>query len=109
MEETYRNAGNRIKYLRKKKNYTREYLAELAGISAKFLYEIESGHKGFSADTLCRLADSLQTDANYILYGEDKGKSDDEVMRIVNLFGHSQIESVIELLEVVYKFSAANN
>lgn len=37
--------GKRIKKLRLQKEYTREYLAECADISAKFLYEVESGKK----------------------------------------------------------------
>ena len=52
MKKIYYDAGNRIRYLREKQHYTREQLAEMADISPKFLYEIESGQKGFSADTL---------------------------------------------------------
>ena len=47
-------AGMRIKKLRLEKRYTREQLAYLADISDKFLYEIESGKKGFSAVTLMK-------------------------------------------------------
>lgn len=39
--------GKRIRELRKQQNSTREGLAEKAGISAKFLYEIETGKKDF--------------------------------------------------------------
>lgn len=52
MKKVYYDAGNRIRYLRERQHYTREQLAEMADISPKFLYEIESGQKGFSADTL---------------------------------------------------------
>ena len=38
--------GKRIKKLRLQREYTREYLAECADISAKFLYEVEAGKKG---------------------------------------------------------------
>ena len=38
--------GKRIKKLRLQREYTREYLAECADISAKFLYEVEVGKKG---------------------------------------------------------------
>lgn len=43
--------GERIRELREVQNYTREAFAEKIDISAKFLYEIETGKKGFSADT----------------------------------------------------------
>lgn len=67
MKKVYYDAGNRIRYLREKQHYTREQLAEMADISPKFLYEIESGQKGFSADTLVRLSETLDTNADYIL------------------------------------------
>lgn len=41
-----KNLGKRILSERLLHNYTREYLAELADISPKFLYEIETGKKG---------------------------------------------------------------
>lgn len=48
--------GERIRELRESQNYTREGFAEKVDISAKFLYEIEVGKKGFSADVLCRIS-----------------------------------------------------
>lgn len=54
MNDFYAKAGQRIRNLREVNRYTREKLAELAEISPKFLYEIEVGAKGFSADTLSR-------------------------------------------------------
>ena len=48
--------GARIRELRKIKHYSREVLAEKIDISTKFLYEIEAGKKGFSAETLSRLS-----------------------------------------------------
>lgn len=74
MKEFYHDAGKRIRQLREEKQYTREGLAELAEISSKFLYEIEQGKKGFSADTLYKLVESLQTNADYILFGEYRQK-----------------------------------
>ena len=56
MNDFYAKAGQRIRNLREVNRYTREKLAELAEISPKFLYEIEVGAKGFSADTLSRIA-----------------------------------------------------
>ena len=43
--------GERIAYLRVVNHYTREALAEMVGITPKFLYDIETGKKGFSANT----------------------------------------------------------
>ena len=47
-----KEAGKRIRTIRKERGYSRNQLAEKAGISSKFLYEIEQGRKKFSAETL---------------------------------------------------------
>lgn len=60
------------KCLRIKLGLTREKLAEQAGISSKFLYEIEVGSKGFSGKTLGGLANALDVSCDYILLGIDK-------------------------------------
>ena len=39
------NAGTRVRYARELNHFTREELAEYAGISTKFLYEIENSEK----------------------------------------------------------------
>lgn len=50
MKNTYEKfniqIGKKIMKKRLQRGYTREYLAEMADISAKFLYEIEIGKKG---------------------------------------------------------------
>ena len=83
MKNVYYEAGNRIRFLR----------------------EIESGQKGFSADTLVRLSEALDTNADYILFGEYRGKVDSDVMRLYSCFDDKQRESIAEILEIVYKIT----
>lgn len=59
--------GKKIKNLRIENQLTREYLAEQADISFKFLYEIETGKKGCSAYVLYRLAKSLNVSADFLM------------------------------------------
>lgn len=40
-------------------------------LSGKFLYEIEFGRKGFSADVLLRIANYLETGCDYIMTGKE--------------------------------------
>lgn len=40
-------------------------------LSGKFLYEIEVGRKGFSADVLLRIANYLDTGCDYIMTGKE--------------------------------------
>ena len=51
--------GYRIRELREMHNYTREEMAEMVEISPKFLYEIESGKKGFSSEILCKISEKM--------------------------------------------------
>ena len=105
MKKIYYEAGIRIRMLREEKRYTREYLAELADISPKFLYEIEHGQKGFSAETLYRLSEALATNSDFILFGEYRGKTDDEAQRVLNLFEGSRKETIIAIIELIYSFT----
>lgn len=61
--------GGRIKALREKRKMSREQLASKAGITSKFLYEVENGKKGLSAKTLCKIAAALSCSCDYILLG----------------------------------------
>lgn len=66
----YKGAAIRIRRLRNQYGITREELAEETGVSAKHIYEIETGRKGFSAGVLYRLATVLGVDCDYIMTGE---------------------------------------
>ena len=65
-----KDAGKRIQYLRKLNGYTREAFSEKVKISSKFLYEIELGRKGFSAEVLLNIARNLAVSCDYIMTGK---------------------------------------
>ncbi|HAU86873.1 MAG TPA: hypothetical protein DCW90_15695 [Lachnospiraceae bacterium] len=103
-EEFYKMAGRRIRKLRVSNNYSREVLAEKANISTKFLYEIETGKKGFSAYTLESLARALDVNSNYIL-----SQQKDVHQRKVNKsgfqdFNETDLHNLRQLIEIVNKF-----
>ena len=61
--------GNRIRLIRDAQGKTREQLAELAEISAHFLFEIETGKKSMTAKTIINLSRALNVSTDYILLG----------------------------------------
>ena len=67
----YKEVGFRIRNLREANGYTRDALAARIEISTKFLYEIEMGKKGFSAEVLFRLSQKLAISTDYLLTGVD--------------------------------------
>jgi transcriptional regulator with XRE-family HTH domain len=69
MNSFYTDIGTRIKQKRLKLHWTREKLAAAANISVKFLYEVETGNKGMSAETLYKLKTALNVSADWLLDG----------------------------------------
>ena len=94
--------GNRIKALREVRGYTREELAEKAEISSKFLYEVEKGRKGLSADTLLKISRTLSCSCDYILTGETFIKNDDEQLtQLLQRFNDKDREYAVKVLTLM--------
>ena len=91
--------GYRIRELREMHNYTREEMAE---ISPKFLYEIESGKKGFSSEILCKIARKFTVSCDYIMYGEEQSLKISEkmycILKQVETKQITKIQSILKLL-----------
>lgn len=104
-QDIYIQAGGRIRSLRESRGYTREQLAEIADISPKFLYDIETGKKGFSARTLSMLADGLDVSCDYIIYGTVEYESRTELDYVLNRFPDDKIDKIIRILNAIYQLS----
>ncbi len=59
MDNIQKGLGKRIRTLRRKRTFTQEELGEKAGLSYKFVGEIERGEVNPSLDSLVRIANSL--------------------------------------------------
>ncbi|MCX8129445.1 MAG: helix-turn-helix domain-containing protein [Clostridia bacterium] len=108
MSNIYGKAGLRIRKLRELRNMTREAFSELVEISPKFLYEIETGQKGFSADTLYRIANALSVSTEYILTGDDHKELSVQLKNVLDLFNDTQLEVIYKLLKNVQELSLKN-
>lgn len=103
-EEFYSRTGKRIMELRVRKHYTRECLAEMADISAKFLYEIEMGRKGCSYYVLYMLARSLGVTADQLLQDElDVKESSSEVIYLH--FEEEYKKHVDSIMQILYEIT----
>ncbi len=67
MAINYAALGGRIKGFRKKRGLSQSILSERIDISPSYLSYIETGYKGFSLETLVRLANSLNVSADELL------------------------------------------
>lgn len=94
--------GKRVSELRRLHNYSREMLAEKAGISSKFLYEVERGRKGLSADSLLKIAKTLSCSCDYILTGETPEQEPyDKAVQLLVSFEEKDMEVVIKMLALM--------
>ncbi len=106
MNSFYDKAGLRIRNLREANRYTRKEFAEIAEISPKFLYEIETGQKGFSADTLYRISKALSVNCEYILAGDEQNDYNLEVLNSLKLFSYSKNSKIKQLMELIYELGS---
>ena len=102
MINVYKSAGERILLTRVMRGYTRETLAELADISPKFLYEIETGKKGFSALVLHNLCKALKVDCDYILTGKQETVYNQSLVGVLELFEKDKTEQIALVLKEIY-------
>lgn len=66
--------GKRIRQQREYLGLTREALAEKIDVTPKFCSDIETGVKGMSVPTLCRIAGVLHLSVDYILFGSEQNQ-----------------------------------
>ena len=59
MKKNYYETGNRIRSLREEKHYTREKLAEKAGINGKYFGRIERGDSSPTINKVFEICDAL--------------------------------------------------
>lgn len=101
MDEFYYNAGNRIRELRERKGYTREKLAEYSNLSTKFLYEIETGQKGFSAKTLYKLSEALSVESDYIIHGTEIDVEKMKLVRLIFACNREQLTTLYQIFTIL--------
>lgn len=97
----YEQLGNRIQSEREKQHMSREKLAEKADVSAKFLYEIETGRKGFSCRTLYKLCDALHVSTDYILSGEGDASDASRVETMLRDYSVDDFSHLIKIMEIL--------
>ena len=78
---------------------TREDLAEKAEISTKFLYEIEGGKKGLSAESIYKISKALSISSDYLLTGEGKNKYSE-----FDNLSQKQLKRLEKIVKLMYEF-----
>lgn len=105
IDRIYVEAGARILKCRRDRKITRDTLANAAGISSKFLYEIENGLTGFTVGVLERLAEALKVDSDYILHGRlSRYNYEKDLVKAISAFDEESIPALVRVLNILAEF-----
>lgn len=101
--------GAFIRELRENAGYSREELAEKAGINDKFLYEIETGRKGMSAETLYKIATSLSVSTDYLLTGKSKKSDFGVIIPLLESFSDNELKHLEKIIREIAALKDMDN
>ncbi len=105
MSNVLEKIGKHIKDLRNGKNLSQQALAELAGMSYKYLGEIERGQVNLSVEILIKIAQALQVNAGDLLNDiiDDETKTMAKVKSLFSELSKKDSDAAIEILQAFYK------
>lgn len=109
MNNFNKKLGLKIKKLRERRKLTREKLGEMAEISDRFIYDVETGQKGISAETLYKLSRALNVTSDYLLFEVEENKNElSYVTEILKNLSPSELESVEKIILEISKITSKN-
>ncbi len=74
---TPHDIGTRISTTRRERGLTQDELADLVGVSRSAVAQWETGRTGQVTGNLSRIADVLEVNVEYLMYGNDKRAAGD--------------------------------
>lgn len=109
MNDFNKKLGLKIKKLRERRKLTREKLGDMAEISDRFIYDVETGQKGISAETLYKLSRALNVTSDYLLFEVEENKNElSYVTEILKNLSPSELESVEKIILEISKLTSKN-
>ena len=105
MTNVLEKIGKHIKDLRVERKLSQQALAELAGMSYKYLGEIERGQVNLSVEILIKIAQSLKVNAGELLNDviDDETRTVSKVKAIFSELSKKNSEAAIDILQVFHK------
>lgn len=102
--------GKRIRKLRLQHGLSQEEFAESIDVSTNFVSELETGKKGMSVDTLCRISKEYHISADMILFGDASSRPLlEHVEQSLSAIPTEDIPTIISYLQSLYKIRQLNN
>ena len=101
------SVGGRLRHVRERRGLSLEGLAERAGLSKSFLWEVENDRSGISGERLLQVANVLGASLDYLLRGEpSEGAEEPDTIEIPRELGelaeqrHLTYGQTLALLEI---------
>ena len=95
----YVKIGNRIKIKRKEQKLTQEKLSEIIDVSPSYISEIERGTSISSLSTISKIAETLNTSLDYLVFGVTKNNSSNTFYEILKTIPEKNHPIYIDLCE----------
>lgn len=95
----YKRIGAKLQGERERQRITREQMAEKVNISSKFLYEIESGRKGFSCEIFHNMCKFLHVNADYILENDPITGRRMQIETMTRDFAPEEFEYLMKIID----------
>lgn len=96
-----KTVGQNIKRKRCERGYTQSYLAEKAELSEGHIIQIEGGFKSPSILSLARIAMALDVSSEYLLFGESKSTSLENILVLLSSLSAGDTAKIEELLSFI--------
>lgn len=95
----YVEIGRRIQIKRKEQKLTQEKLSEIIDVSPYYISEIESGTSISSLSTVSKIAGTLHTSLDYLVFGINKNNSSNTFYEILKTIPEKNHPLYIDLCE----------
>lgn len=100
--------GKRIRSLRVARGWTQQDLGEKAGISYKFIGEIERGKQNPSFSILAKISDALDIELKELFRFSNeiptRKELEKEVERILKIMTDDELRHILLLIQAIYPF-----
>ena len=100
-ELDYVEIGKRIKIKRKEQKLTQEKLSEIIDVSPSYISEIERGTSISSLSTVGKIAQTLNTSLDYLVFGITKDNSSNTFSEILKSIPEKNHPLYIDLCEYI--------
>lgn len=99
--------GSRIRFAREKLGLSRESFAELVGLSAFYIGQIERDERNMSIDSLIKICDTLNISIDFILRGYVKYLENIYIMEKLNNYSTDELDE--QTKDIISLLSGTSN